>query len=115
MSIMNVLDEIVNDWEKSLDDCGLQVAPLADLIDKGTTIRDEVEGYEKEIEVLKGLLEQSKTKALELGYAEMAIDPNYTPQKRVPDKAKYIELHGQEAFDSNHTVTKARPRFTWID
>ena len=108
MSIMNVLDEIVTDWEKSLDDCGLDV-------DKGTTIRDEVEGYEKEIEVLKGLLEQSNTTALELGYAEMAIDPNYTPQKRVPDKAKYIELHGQEAFDSNHTLTKARPRFTWID
>tara|TARA_B100000902_G_C27178798_1_gene847815 strand:+ start:83 stop:400 length:318 start_codon:yes stop_codon:yes gene_type:complete len=105
MSIMNVLDDIVTDWEKSLDDCGLQV-------DKGTTIRDEVEGYEKEIEVLKGLIEQSKTKALDLGYAEIVIG---TPSQLAPTSKMYIELHGQEAFDKVKRIGKAPEKFTWID
>ena len=108
MSMMKLLDEIVEDFEQSLDDCNIKV-------DKGFNLREEVEGLEREIEVIKGQIEAKKQEALDLGYAEMAIDPNYTPQKRVPDKAKYIELHGQEAFDRNHMLTKARPRFTWID
>lgn len=105
MSIMNVLDEIVTDWEKSLDDCGLQV-------DKGTTIRDEVEGLEKEIEVIKGQIEGKRKEAIKLGYAEIVIG---TPSQLAPTSKMYIELHGQEAFDQVKRIGKAPEKFTWID
>ena len=105
MSIMNVLDDIVTDWEKSLDDCGLDV-------DKGITIRDEVEGLEKEIEVIKGQIEQKKKEAIKLGYAEIVIG---TPSQLAPTSKMYIELHGQEAFDQVKRKGKAPEKFTWID
>ena len=102
---MNVLDDIVTDWEKSLDDCGLQV-------DKGITIRDEVEGLEREIEVIKGQIEEKRKEAIKLGYAEIVVG---TPSQLAPTSKMYIELHGQEAFDQVKRIGKAPEKFTWID
>ena len=78
-------------------------------------IRGEIESMEAEIAKIQDTIKKRKAMAIKMGIAEMAIDPNYTPQKRVPDRDTYIALHGQEAFDRNHTLTKARPRFTWKD
>ena len=60
MSMMKLLDEIVEDFEQSLDDCNIKV-------DKGFNLREEVEGLEREIEVIKGQIEAKKKEALDLG------------------------------------------------
>ena len=93
---------------------GLEVSFDLDLdIQQAQDIRGEIESMEAEIAVIQGTIKKRKAMAIKMGIAEMAIDQNYTAQKRVPDRDTYIALHVQEAFDSNHTLTKARPRFTW--
>ena len=105
MSMMKLLDEIVEDFEQSLDDCNIKV-------DKGITIRDEVESLEREIEVIRGQIEDKKKEALDLGYAEIVIG---TPSQLAPTSKMYIELHGQKAFDAVKRIGKAPEKFTWID
>lgn len=105
MSMFKLLDEIVEDFEKSLEDCNIKV-------DKGITIREEVEGLQREIEVIKDQIEAKKKEALDLGYAEIVIG---TPSQLAPTSKMYIELHGQEAFDAVKRIGKAPETFTWID
>ena len=102
---MKLLDEIVDDFEQSLDDCNIKV-------DKGFNLREEVEGLEREIEVIKGQIEAKKKEALDLGYAEIVIG---TPSQLAPTSKMYIDLHGQEAFDAVKRIGKAPEKFVWID
>ena len=81
MSMMKLLDEIVEDFEQSLDDCNIKV-------DKGFNLREEVEGLEREIEVIKGQIEAKKKEALDLGYAEIVIG---TPSQLAPTSKMYID------------------------
>jgi hypothetical protein len=104
MSMMKLLDEIVEDFEQSLDDCGFE-------IDKGFNPREEIEGYEREIEILKSLIEQKKKEAIKLGYACIAVGK---PSELAPTAKMYIELHGQEAFDAVKRKGKAPEKFVWI-
>ena len=105
MTVFKLLDEIVEDFEKSLDDCNLKV-------DKGFNLRKEIEGLEREIEVIRGQIEAKKDEAIKLGYAEIVIG---TPSQLAPTSKMYIELHGQEAFDAVKRIGKAPEKFTWID
>ena len=81
-------------------------------IDMGEDIRQEVEAMEVEITNIQAAIKKRKALALDLGKAVMLAPAK--PQKRVPDVATYIKLHGQEAFDSNHKLTEPRPKFAWI-
>ena len=105
MSMMKLLDGIVEGFEQSLDDCGFE-------IDKGFNPREEIEGYEREIKILKSLIEQKKDEAIKLGYACMAIVGK--PSELAPTAEMYIELHGQEAFDAVKRIGKATETFVWI-
>lgn len=105
MTVFKLLDEIVEDFEQSLDDCNIKV-------DRGFNLREEVEGLEREIEVIRGQIEDKKKEALDLGYAEIVIG---TPSQLAPTSKMYIELHGQEAFDAVKRIGKAPEKFTWID
>ena len=105
MSMMKLLDEIVEDFEQSLDDCNIKV-------DKGFNLREEVEGLEREIEVIRGLIKQKKKEAIKLGYACMAIVGK--PSELAPTAEMYIDLHGQEAFDAVKREGKAPEKFVWI-
>ena len=81
-------------------------------IDMGEDIRQEVEAMEVEITNIQAAIKKRKALALDLGKAVMLAPAK--PQKRVPDVATYIKLHGQEAFDSNHKLTEPRPKFAWV-
>ena len=105
MSMMKLLDEIVEDFEQSLDDCNIKV-------DKGFNLREEVEGLEREIEVIKGQIEAKKKEAIDLGYACITVGK---PSQLAPTAKMYIELHGQEAFDAVKRKGKAPEKFVWID
>lgn len=98
--LMSTIVKDFDTWTRSYD------------IDMGEDIRQEVEAMEAEIANLQATIKKRKALAIELRKAVM-LEPA-KPQKRVPDVATYIALHGQEAFDNNHKLTVPRPKFAWL-
>ena len=97
--LMSTIVKDFDTWTRSFD------------IDMGEDIRQEVEAMEVQIANIQATIKKRKDLAIELGKAVMLAPAK--PQKRVPDVATYIKLHGQEAFDSNHKLTVPRPKFAW--
>jgi len=75
---------------------------------------DDVRAAVELIESLTRELDRYKRdlrgRAVDAGLAVIAV----TDRETAPSKARYIELHGADAFDANKTVSKVR-KFVWLD
>ena len=82
--------------------------------ERAEDIKSEIADMEQEVKDIQARIANRKDTAISEGFAAMVTDPDYTPQKRVPDAKTYIKLHGQEDFDANHKLTTQKPRFAWL-
>lgn len=75
----------------------------------GAVLKAEAEALARLIEAANDALAKVRESAIEEGAAAYTVSNRENP----PNKARYIALHGQAAFDAHKTVTPVN-RFGWL-
>jgi hypothetical protein len=89
------------------------IAETADLLaaeaEEAVIMRAEAEALDRLAKAVAKALETIKADAVAAGYAAITE----TTRENPPSKDRYIELHGQAAFNAHKTVSAVR-RFGWL-
>lgn len=89
------------------------IAETADLIaaeaSEAAILKAEADALDRLAKEAAKALEAIKADAIKAGYAAITESQRENP----PNKARYITLHGQAAFDAHKTVSTVR-KFGWL-